>query len=102
MAASGIHVNSGCCFDLGNAETNNHDNGPSHMDAIHLRCDSQGNLHVGLDMEAGTYPGFPVPAGLPFVTAMGVNDGQNNYAVYWGNAQTECLTTTGSLTLPKG
>lgn len=104
MVGSGIHVNSGCCFDFGNAETNNHDNGPSHMDAINLRCDSQGNLHAGLDMEAGTYPypPFPVPAGMPFVTAMGANDGQHNYAVYWGNAQAQCLTTTGSLPLPTG
>lgn len=102
MVASGIHVNSGCCFDLGNAETNNHDNGPSHMDAINLRCDSQGDLHVGLDMEAGIYPSFPVTAGLPFVTAMGQNDGQQSYAVYWGNAQTQCLATSGSLSLPNG
>jgi hypothetical protein len=26
MVASGTHVNSGCCFDYGNAETNNRDN----------------------------------------------------------------------------
>jgi hypothetical protein len=102
MVGSGIHVNSGCCFDFGNAETNNHDNGAGHMDAINLRCDAQNNLHVGLDMEAGTYPNFPVPAGLPFVTAMGANDGQHSYAVYWGNSQMECLKTTGWIPLPTG
>lgn len=102
MVGSGIHVNSGCCFDLGNAEKDNHNSGPGHMDAINLRCDSQGKLHVGLDMEAGIYPSFPVPSGIPFVTAMGANDGQHNYAVYWGNAQAGCLKTSGSLPLPKG
>ena len=36
MVASGTHVNSGCCFDFGNAETNTHDNGAAHMDAVNL------------------------------------------------------------------
>ena len=36
MVASGTHVNSGCCFDYGNAETNNHDNGNGHMEAVNL------------------------------------------------------------------
>jgi len=100
MVGSGIHINSGCCFDFGNAETNNHDDGPGHMDAVNLRCDKEGNPHVGLDLEAGVYPPFPIPAGVPFVTAMGVNDGRENYAVYWGNAQAECLTASGFLPLP--
>ena len=32
----GTHVNSGCCFDYGNAETNNKDNGAGHMEAIYF------------------------------------------------------------------
>ena len=36
MVASGTHVNSGCCFDYGNAETNNRDNGNGHMDAVYF------------------------------------------------------------------
>jgi hypothetical protein len=36
MVASGTHVNSGCCFDFGNAETNTRDNGNGHMDAVNL------------------------------------------------------------------
>jgi hypothetical protein len=102
MVGSGIHVTGGCCFDFGNAERNNHANGQGHMDAIRLGCLNPCDPFVGLDMEEGTYPLFPVPAGIPFVTAMGANDGQHNYAVYWGSAQDGCLTTTGSLTLPKG
>jgi hypothetical protein len=100
MVGSGVHISDGCCFDFGNAETNNHANGAGHMDAIRLGCDNQGNPFVGLDMEYGTYPPFPVPAAVSFVTAMGANDGQHNYAVYWGNAQAECLLTTGSIPLP--
>jgi alpha-L-arabinofuranosidase B-like protein len=100
MVASGIHVNAGCCFDFGNAERDNDNNGQGHMDAISLRCDHPPVPFVGLDMEEGTYPHFPVPAGIPFVTAMGANDGQHSYAVYWGNAQSRCLTATGPLSLP--
>ncbi len=102
MVASGIHLQDGCCFDFGNAERDSRNNGSGHMDAIRLGCGTPCNPFVGLDMENGTYPNppFSVPAGIPFVTAMGSNDGQQNYAVYWGNAQAQCLTTTGSIPLP--
>ena len=36
MVASGTHVNSGCCFDYGNAETSNNDTGNGHMDAVYF------------------------------------------------------------------
>ena len=100
MVGSGTHVNSGCCFDFGNAETDSHNHGQGHMDALRLLCDSFCNPEVGLDMEDGTYPPFPVPSGMTFVTAMGVNDGQRSYAVYWGNAQDGCLVTSDSRPLP--
>ena len=32
----GTHYNGGCCFDYGNAETNNRDNGNGTMDAIYF------------------------------------------------------------------
>jgi hypothetical protein len=99
MVTSGIHVNGGCCFDFGNAERNNRDNGAGHMDAISLMCNKP-CPRVGLDMEDGIYPAFPVPTGLPFVTAMGANDGQKKYAVYWGNAQAGKLTSSGLRPLP--
>ncbi|MGB6691850.1 MAG: arabinofuranosidase catalytic domain-containing protein [Terracidiphilus sp.] len=102
MVSSGIHVDGGCCFDFGNAERNNRNNGAGHMDALRLLCGNPCNPNVGLDMENGTYPypPFPVPAGIQFVTAMGANDGQHSYAVYWGDAQAGCLVTSGSLSLP--
>ena len=58
----GTHDNSGCCFDYGNAETNNDDNGTGHMEAIYF-----GNIKLGLrpgsgpwimaDMENGLFSG---------------------------------------------
>ena len=63
MVASGTHVNSGCCFDFGNAETNTHDNGAAHMDAVNLTtycefspCSGSGPW-VEADMENGQYMG---------------------------------------------
>jgi len=102
MVASGTHINPKCCFDFGNAEKDALNHGQGHMDAISLRCTSPCNPFVGLDMEDGTYPLFAIPTGIPFVTAMGANDGQQSYTIYWGNAQARCLTTAGSRALPKG
>src|SRR5580693_4011524 len=63
MVASGTHVNSGCCFDFGNAETNNDDNGNGHMDAVNLSttcyfspCTGSGPW-VEADMENGLFSG---------------------------------------------
>src|SRR3984957_1255749 len=36
MVGSGTHVNSGCCFDFGNAETTSTDNGNGHKEAGNL------------------------------------------------------------------
>eukprot|EP01084_Bolivina_argentea_P020419 37968_1 len=36
MVTSGKHYNGGCCFDYGNAETNNNDDGRSTMEAIYF------------------------------------------------------------------
>ena len=36
MVTSGTHVNAGCCFGYGNAETNNLDTGNGHMEAIYV------------------------------------------------------------------
>ena len=103
MVSSGVHLNGGCCFDFGNAETNNLDNGAAHMDALNLTCLGDPCTSVAnLDMENGQYGNLAIASGLPFVTAMGVNDGQRNYAMYAGNAQSGGLSTTGSIPLPNG
>ncbi|MGA9720046.1 MAG: arabinofuranosidase catalytic domain-containing protein [Acidobacteriaceae bacterium] len=103
MVTSAFNLNSKCCFDFGNAETNNLDNKAGHMDAINIMC--HGNPcrpDAGLDMEDGIYGHLKVPAGTSFVTDMGSSDGQHAYAIYQGNAQSGSLTTTGIIPLPNG
>lgn len=103
MVTSALHLNSRCCFDFGNAETNNLDNKAGHMDAINIMCHgSPCKPDAGLDMEDGIYGHLPVPAGTRFVTDMGANDGQHSYAIYQGNAHSGGLTSTGMIPLPKG
>jgi hypothetical protein len=101
----GTHYNGGCCFDYGNAETNNRDNGNGHMEAIYF-----GNIKVWgygtgngpwimADMENGLYSG--VNAGYNandpttsyrFTTAM-IEGGANQWAILGGNAQSGSLST---------
>lgn len=38
MVTSALHLNEKCCFDFGNAESNNLDNKAGHMDAINIMC----------------------------------------------------------------
>ena len=103
MVTSALNLNSKCCFDFGNAETNNLDNKAGHMDAINIMCHgSPCSPDAGLDMEDGIYGHLKVPAGTTFVTDMGSSDGQHTYAIYQGNAQSGALTTTGIIPLPNG
>ncbi|HEX4322233.1 MAG TPA: arabinofuranosidase catalytic domain-containing protein [Acidobacteriaceae bacterium] len=103
MVSSALNLNSKCCFDFGNAETNNLDNKAGHMDAINIMWrDKEGFPDAGLDMEDGIYGHLKVPAGTVFVTDMGACDGQHSYAIYQGNAQSGSLTSTGIIPLPKG
>ncbi len=112
MVASGTHVNSGCCFDFGNAETNTRDNGNGHMDAVNLGtecffapCSGSGPW-VEADMENGLFSGGNGPntanAGNSsnFVTALLKNNGQNTYALKGGNSQSGGLSTWWSGALP--
>ena len=102
MVTSALHLNSKCCFDFGNAETNNLNDNAGHMDAINIKCyGSPCKPYAGLDMENGIYGHLPVPAGAAFVTVMGANNGQHSYAIYQGNAQSGGLTSTGVTPLPK-
>lgn len=103
MVTSATHVNPRCCFDFGNAESNDLDNSAGHMDALNIRCrETPCKPVAGLDMENGIYGDLAVPVDSPFSTVMGVNDGQHSYAIYQGNAESGDLTTTGMIPLPKG
>jgi hypothetical protein len=113
MVASGTNVNSGCCFDFGNAETNTHDNGNGHMDAVNFSTTcyfspcTGGGPWVEADMENGLFQGGngsnTANAGLvgdDFVTAMLKNDGQTTCALEGGNAQSGGLSTWYNGSLP--
>ncbi len=112
MVTSGTHVNGHCCFDYGNAETNNDDNGNGHMDAVYFGtmcsfkpCSGSGPW-VEVDMENGLFAGGngndPANRGnaSTFVTAMVENNGTTTYAIRGGNADSGGLTTWYSGPLP--
>jgi hypothetical protein len=101
MVASGTHVNTGCCFDYGNAETNTLDNGNGHMDAVNLGTTGP---WVGADLENGIFGWTSTTAvrNSPFVTAMLKNNGQTTFAVKGGNAQSGGLNTQYNGALPAG
>ena len=93
MVASGTHVNSGCCFDYGNAEAQPTDTGNGHMDAVSVAttcffspCSGSGPW-VEADMENGMFQGGNGSnlnnTGVfgDFVTALIKNNGQNRYAL---------------------
>lgn len=103
MVTSALHLNDKCCFDFGNAESNNLDNKAGHMDAINIMYQPKlAAPDAGLDMEDGIYGHLKVPADTAFVTDAGACDGQHSYAIYQGNAQSGALTTTGTIPLPNG
>ena len=101
----GTHFNGGCCFDYGNAETNNNDDGAGTMEAIYF-----GNIKVWgfgsgngpwimADMENGLFSGTAVhlnsndpTTNFRFTTAM-IEGGQNQWAILGGNAQSGGLAT---------
>jgi len=63
MVTSGKHVNGGCCFDYGNAETNNHDDGAGTMECVYFgNCNvwgrgAGGGPWVMADLENGLWAG---------------------------------------------
>lgn len=110
MVASGKHFNNGCCFDYGNAETNNLDTGNGDMGAVYLgslcwfSCSGSGpwvmaDLENGLFFGAnGSYAGN-TPVAYTFVTAM-VKNTSTTYAIKGGNANSGSLKTMYSGALP--
>jgi hypothetical protein len=107
MVTSATHVNSKCCFDFGNAEVDNDDNGNGHMDALNFSTEcwftcngggpwAQADLENGLfqsDSGGSQDPEDKGTGPLPFVTAMLMNNGRNYFALGEGNAQLGGLST---------
>jgi hypothetical protein len=115
MVASGTHVNSGCCFDFGNAEANNHDTGDAHMDSVNLSttcfdggtCSGNGPW-VQADLENGLFMGSTYTNtankgnSTPFVTAMLDNTAQSTFALSGGDSTSGGLSQWYNGALPSG
>jgi len=110
----GTHQNNGCCFDYGNAETNNDDDGAGTMEAIYFGdikvwgYGSGNGPWIMADMENGLFSGSAVHlnSGDPsinhrFDTAM-IEGGNNLWAILGGNAQSGSLFTGYSGVRPSG
>jgi hypothetical protein len=101
----GTHFNDGCCFDYGNAETNNLDTGNGHMEAIYFGTNKIWGTGAGngpwvmADLENGLFSGVNPKnnAGDPsitsrFVTAI-VKGRPNQWALRGANAASGGLLT---------
>ncbi len=104
-----------CCFDFGQGETNDSDDGNATMNAIYYGTDCwTGNCTgpgpwVGADIENGMYfsntgnnpPAYPSENGT-FLSAWEENNGGTNMTLQYGNAQSGGLIQTYSGALPSG
>lgn len=101
----GTHYNDGCCFDYGNAETNNHDTGNGHMEAIYFGTNkvwgtgSGNGPWVMADLENGLFSGQSTGQNTAdptqtsrFVTAV-VKGEPGTWAIRGGNSASGALST---------
>lgn len=108
----GTHFNDGCCFDYGNAETNNLDTGNGHMEAIYFGTNTIWGSGAGngpwimADLENGLFSGSNPKnnAGDPsvsyrFLTAI-IKGKPNQWAIRGANAASGGLSTYYNGTRP--
>jgi Alpha-L-arabinofuranosidase B, catalytic/Carbohydrate binding module (family 6)/Ricin-type beta-trefoil lectin domain-like len=104
-----------CCFDFGQGETNDSDDGDATMNAIYYGTDCwTGNCTgpgpwVGADIENGMYfsntganPTSTPSENASFLSAWEENNGSTNMTLQYGNAQSGGLIQTYSGSLPSG
>ena len=114
MVTSGNFYNSGCCFDYGNAETNNTDDGAATMEAVYFGNSTSWGKGTGTgpwvmaDLENGLFAGGdkgPTTTNTPltstYVTAMVIGK-SGTFALKGGNAQSGTLTTMYDGARPNG
>jgi hypothetical protein len=115
MVADGTHYNGGCCFDYGNAETTNNDDGPTTMEALYIGNNTMWGSGEGTgpwimaDLEDGLF-GCENPkqctttpsVNYPFLVAMLKGRSGGTFALKQGNAQSGALETTYDGARPKG
>jgi hypothetical protein len=110
----GTHYDNGCCFDYGNAETNNDAGVDGSMEAIYFGTEKAWGYGAGngpwimADMENGLFSGKNAGynSGDPtisdrFTTAM-IEGESNQWAILGGNAQSGSLSTFYSGVRPSG
>ena len=101
MLVDGGHFNDACCFDYGNAEVDNHDDGVGTMEAAYFGSSANRMSHHGsgngpwvmVDLENGLWssdaprgnPAMPSITGARFLTAL-VKGGHNALAIKAGEA----------------
>jgi hypothetical protein len=116
MVVSGKHYNQWCCFDYGNAETNNKDNGSATMECVYFGSSTQwakGNgtgPWVMADLENGVFAGgdptaviaTSTPISATYVTAMLKGPSGNHFALKGGDAQSGTLATKYDGARPAG
>jgi len=106
--------NSGCCFDYGNVETDDKDDGAATMEAIYFGGGA-GWGHGGgngpwvmADMENGIFSGSTnaytgnTSVAYPYVTGVLIGRAGGTYALMAGNSQTGTLTTMYDGARPSG
>lgn len=113
MVTSGTHFNGGCCFDYGNAESNNHDTGAGSMEAVYFGNSKDWGYGAGTgpwvmaDLENGLWAGNvrynsnSTPLTSEYVTAM-VKGGTSGFALKGGDATQGGLTTMFDGSRPNG
>ena len=114
MVTSGTFYNSGCCYDYGNAETNNTDDGAATMEAVYFGNSTSWGKGTGsgpwvmADLENGLFAGGdkgPTTTNTPltstYVTAIVIGK-SGTFALKGGNAQSGLLTTMYDGARPNG
>jgi non-reducing end alpha-L-arabinofuranosidase len=114
MVTSGTFFNGSCCFDYGNAETDNHADGAGTMEAVYFGNYTHQGKGAGAgpwvmaDMENGVYAGpsfaanpMDTPLVSPYVTAMVIGR-SGSFALRGGDAQNGLLKTMYDGARPKG
>jgi hypothetical protein len=120
MVVDGTRYSKDCCFDYGNAETDNKDDGNGTMEALYFGTDTawggQGDGNgpwIAADLENGMFKGnagcyncYPGPwpsaksLNFNFVTAMLKGPAANTFGLKGGNAQSGTLTTMWNSSRP--
>ena len=114
MVTSGTFFNGSCCFDYGNAETNNTDDGAGTMEAVYFGNYTHQGKGAGngpwvmADMENGVFAGpsfaanaMDTPLTSAYVTAMVIGR-SGTFALRGGNAQMGPLATMYDGARPTG